>query len=574
MRRRRERSFLEGLRVLVLDGHSRAALETVQSLGRRGSRVRVAAATRDALAFRSRWASERVIQPRSGEELARFLEAEVAARDPALVVPATETSLLALRALGSSHPARTRAVLPRDAALDTCLDKERTRLHAERVGVPVPATRSVALGASAPPDRWPVVLKPTRSKLVVGGGVRALAPVIVRDEAAWREALTELGGLVEVQEQTYVTGRGVGVEVLYKHGQLRWAFAHERQHELPLTGGGSAWRTSLAVPDDLLAASRALLDPLAWHGVAMVEFKRAPDGSFCLMEVNPRLWGSLALAIDAGVDFPLGLALLATGRDVGASPHYRVPCGTRSLPEEVEWQKANLRADHSDPLLLTRPRVRSVLELAGLLWAHQHLDHASWKDPRPVRDQMVEALGGVGRSLAAATGRRLWALRMERRHEGTWMKPPRLLRPVQRVLVLCYGNICRSPFAARRLQAMRPDLVVEGAGFHEREGRSSPVEIIEAAAKRGLDLADHRSQVVRYEDLEVADLVLVMDRDQARRIRRASREVWARTHFLGLFRAGGNPEIADPYGGGRDAAEHALDEIDEPVTALASLLPR
>ena len=78
MRRRRERSFLEGLRVLVLDGHSRAALETVQSLGRRGSRVRVAAATRDALAFRSRWASERVIQPRSGEELARFLEAEVA----------------------------------------------------------------------------------------------------------------------------------------------------------------------------------------------------------------------------------------------------------------------------------------------------------------------------------------------------------------------------------------------------------------------------------------------------------------------------------------------------------------
>ncbi|MGE0192616.1 MAG: ATP-grasp domain-containing protein [Planctomycetota bacterium] len=574
MRRQRERTFLEGLRVLVLDGHSRAALETVQSLGRRGARVRVAAAARDAPAFRSRWAVERVLQPSSGPELARFLEAQVAAWIPALVVPATETSLLALRALPAEHPARARAVLPGDEALDTFLDKERTRLQAERVGVPVPATRSVTAGASELPAAWPVVLKPTRSKVVVGGKVRALAPVIVRDEAAWREALADFAGLVEVQEQTYVTGVGVGVEVLYERGQLRWVFAHERQHELPLTGGGSAWRTSLAVPEDLLAASRALLDPLAWHGVAMVEFKRAPDGSFCLMEVNPRLWGSLALAIDAGVDFPLGLALLATGREVGPSPAYRVPCGTRSLPEEVEWQKANLRADHGDPLLMTRPRVRSVVELVGLCGPRQHLDHASCKDPRPVRHQVVEALGGVGRSLADAAGRRLWALRMERRHEGTWTKPPRLLRPVNRVLVLCYGNICRSPHAARRLQELRPELTVEGAGFHEREGRSSPREIIEAAAKRGLDLADHRSKVVRYEDLEAADLVLVMDRDQARRIRQASREVWARTHFLGLFRPGGRPEIADPYGGGRDAAERALAEIDEAVTALAAMLPR
>ncbi|MCA9711785.1 MAG: ATP-grasp domain-containing protein [Myxococcales bacterium] len=573
MRRRRERTFLEGLPVLVLDGHSRAALETVQSLGRRGARVRVAASGPRALAFRSRWAAKRILQPRSGPELARWLEAEVAARDPALVVPATETSLLALRTLGSDRPARARAVLPGDEALDTFLDKERTRLLAERVGVPVPATRSIAAGASELPGAWPVVLKPTRSKVVVGGEVRALAPVIVRDEASWREALAGFDGLVEVQEQAYVAGKGVGVEVLYERGQLRWAFAHERQHELPLTGGGSSWRTSLAVPDDLLAASRALLDPLAWHGVAMVEFKRAPDGSFCLMEVNPRLWGSLALAIDAGVDFPLGLALLATGRDVGPSPPYRVPCGTRSLPEEVEWQKANLRADHGDPLLLTRPRVRSVVELAGLLGARQHLDHASWKDPRPVRDQVVEALGGVGRSLVAAAGRRVWALRMERRHEGTWTTPPRLLRPVKRVLVLCYGNICRSPFAASRLQALRPDLVVEGAGFHEREGRRSPVEIVEAAAKRGLDLADHRSRVVRYEDLEAADLVLVMDRDQARRIRQASRDVWARTHFLGLFRPGGKPEIADPYGGGRDAAEQALDEIDEGIARVAAVVP-
>lgn len=574
MRRRRERTFLEGLRVLVLDGHSRAALETAQSLGRRGARLRVAAVERDGLALRSRWSVDRVLQPRSGEQLTPWIEAQVGDFDPALVVPATETSLLALRALPLDHPARQRAVLSDNEALDTFLDKEQTRKHAEQVGVPVPATRLIEGTAAEPPPAWPVVLKPTRSKVIVDGVVKALAPRIVRDVDAWREALAAWNGLTPVQEQAYITGRGVGVEVLYERGQLRWAFAHERLHELPLTGGGSAWRKSVSMPQDLLEASHALLDPLGWHGVAMVEFKRSEDGSFHLMEVNPRLWGSLALAIDAGVDFPLGLAHLAAGRDVGPSPAYRVPCGTRSLPEEVEWQKANLRADHGDPLLLTRPKLRSVIELAGLALPSQHLDHASLVDPRPLRDQVVGVLAGVGRSVVGFGARRLWVLGMERRHEGTWTAPPRLLRPIRRVLVLCYGNICRSPYAARRLQQLRPDLVVEGAGFHEREGRSSPAEIVEAAAARGMDLSDHRSRAVRFEDLEAADLILIMDRDQARRIRQASRDVWARTHFLGLFRPDGKPEIADPYGAGKDAAELALAEIDDALAGVARVVPR
>lgn len=55
---------------------------------------------------------------------------------------------------------------------------------------------------------------------------------------------------------------------------------------------------------------------MAWHGVAMVEFKVTADGTAYLMEINGRFWGSLQLAIDAGVDFRWLLYQLAAGRPV------------------------------------------------------------------------------------------------------------------------------------------------------------------------------------------------------------------------------------------------------------------
>src|SRR6185312_9651469 len=75
---------------------------------------------------------------------------------------------------------------------------------------------------------------------------------------------------------------------------------HERIHALPVTGGASTYRRSIEPPEALLRATDTLLSHLRWHGVAMVEFKVAPDGDFRLMEINPRLWGSLPLAVAAG----------------------------------------------------------------------------------------------------------------------------------------------------------------------------------------------------------------------------------------------------------------------------------
>lgn len=70
-------------------------------------------------------------------------------------------------------------------------------------------------------------------------------------------------------------------------------------------------------PDPLLQQlAQRLLDDAQWHGVAMVEFKVSSDGKPYLMEINTRFWGSLQLAIDAGVDFPSMLLDVALKRPV------------------------------------------------------------------------------------------------------------------------------------------------------------------------------------------------------------------------------------------------------------------
>jgi predicted ATP-grasp superfamily ATP-dependent carboligase len=105
-----------------------------------------------------------------------------------------------------------------------------------------------------------------------------------------------------VQER--VEGEGWGVSCLYWHGERIASFTHHRLREKTSTGGTSTLRASVCNPY-LESIAFRLLDEMGWHGLAMVEFKYDPttrQGWF--IEVNPRLWGSIHLAVASGVDFP------------------------------------------------------------------------------------------------------------------------------------------------------------------------------------------------------------------------------------------------------------------------------
>ena len=103
------------------------------------------------------------------------------------------------------------------------------------------------------------------------------------------------------------------------------------------------------------------------------------------MEINPRLWGSLALAIDAGVDFPLGLWHLACGTEPPPQPHYRTGFYTRDVNMDFDWLVSNLRADHGDKLLLTKSRLFAIVELLRPLAGRESWDHFDRHDLRVLK---------------------------------------------------------------------------------------------------------------------------------------------------------------------------------------------
>jgi protein-tyrosine phosphatase len=108
----------------------------------------------------------------------------------------------------------------------------------------------------------------------------------------------------------------------------------------------------------------------------------------------------------------------------------------------------------------------------------------------------------------------LHALRRRRSLEALRRRP----RPAS-VLVVCHGNICRSPFAAALLRRALggSGVRVNSAGFMG-PGRPSPAEAVAAAARSGVDLSAHRSQLLTVDSARAADLIVVMDSAQRREI--------------------------------------------------------
>jgi predicted ATP-grasp superfamily ATP-dependent carboligase len=396
--------------VLVLDGHSRAALETVQSLGRAGLEIDLAAEALDCAAMHSRYTTRRLLQPRHEASTAiyNWLREQDAQRKYELIVPATEASLLSLRSLNESDSLRTRAVLARNEALDIALDKNKTGQLGRELSVPTPESALLSTETPVPcPANYPVVLKPVHSKITIEGKLQTIAAEVIRNEYEHQKYIEQWLPHTPLLRQEYIVGRGVGANFLFNRGKKVWHFLHERVHELPLSGGASSYRRSIPPMPALLADAEKILTALQWHGVAMVEFRVDVEGRHWLMEINPRLWGSLALAIDAGVDFPLGLWLLAKGLEIPPQPAYRSYYYTRDLRNDLEWMKANLRADRSDPLLLTKSTFTSMLEFLRPFTGRESWDHFDFRD-----------LGVTRAVLAASIGDQLWALGNRRRRSA------------------------------------------------------------------------------------------------------------------------------------------------------------
>jgi low molecular weight protein-tyrosine phosphatase len=142
-----------------------------------------------------------------------------------------------------------------------------------------------------------------------------------------------------------------------------------------------------------------------------------------------------------------------------------------------------------------------------------------------------------------------------------------------RILVICHGNVCRSPYLEAVLRRELPHVQVTSAGF-VGPGRSVPQESLDVADKRGIDLRQHRSRVLTPQIAQAADLVIVMDRYQATRLARWFRVPRERIIHAGDLdpTVGPTRTIVDPWRQSIEVFEGCFTRLERCARELAGVI--
>ena len=299
-------------KILVLDGHSSAALSVTRSAGLAGHWIAVGANQGlFAAAKLSRFSRIAFDYPSATSEPDSFLDSIlefVRAHRIDIIIPVTDWTLGPLSAQRARFDGLCKIAMPSEAALDFASDKFRTVKLAESLGINVPKTELV--NASADLSQWqnsafPLVVKDrfsvrwTNGRSVFGSVAYAYSIGELKNRVVER---VEKAGDVLVQE--FAAGVGIGFSCFIVGGEAFLPFQWERIREVDPRGSASSARKSTAVDASLASRSVQLITAMGFEGIAMVEYKRAPDGCLILMEINGRPWGSIGLPYACGIDYP------------------------------------------------------------------------------------------------------------------------------------------------------------------------------------------------------------------------------------------------------------------------------
>jgi predicted ATP-grasp superfamily ATP-dependent carboligase/protein-tyrosine-phosphatase len=508
-------------RVLLLGDDLRAFLAIARSLGRRGVEVHAAPSDFSSPALKSRYiaAAHRLppypLDPKAWESALRRLIEDHCFRK---VVPTSDSGLFMLRhhadALG-----RDWLGIANEAALEIFSDKANTRALAQSHGVEVANGRLLCsdeeADALADALGLPLVLKP-RASYALGDIATKRSARVVRDLAELDRQLRS-GAWDGCVAESFFPGVGVGLSVLAREGRILFAYQHRRLQESSETGA-STKRVSEPADPALLAAVTPLAAAARLDGAAMFEFRvNRRSGRHVLLEVNPRFWGSLPLAVAAGADFPALWWDLAVhgGESRGA---YRA--GILKADLTGEFDRVVDRFEAASGLERLRAAAAGLATAVTLATARTTADSWAADDPEPWRDE---------RRTLTVRARQALRKRLPGRRRRNRIRFEDVVRRIcdkargrpLRLILVGRDNVCRSAFGERLLRLRLAGLPVEivSAGYVPRRGQFPTASATAAAVEFGVDLAGHSSTALSVAHLERADALILLDDDTEWRLR-------------------------------------------------------
>jgi predicted ATP-grasp superfamily ATP-dependent carboligase len=325
-----------------------------------------------------------------------------------MLIPANDPAL----ALISRHDECLRELLyvacPPPQVVQRVLNKSLTLEIARKAGIHTPSTYRVSnpaeLAALSSQLRFPLVAKPCNKGDEMDFKVRYFQTYELLHHAL--AADDNFGSNLLLQE--FAPGDGVGIEVLMHRDEPVAIFQHRRLKEVPASGGVAAVAIAEPLEPTLVEQAVALLRALEWEGVAMVEFRHdCSRHHSSLMEVNGRYWGTLALAVQAGRDFPWYEWQIAHGEEPAVPLNYSTGARWRwSAGYVSRWHdlaKSSARKALKHPAGL-KELIPSCADLAprDALWDPADPMPAIGELLRTVKDLAVSDVKGIVRALRPA----------------------------------------------------------------------------------------------------------------------------------------------------------------------------
>jgi predicted ATP-grasp superfamily ATP-dependent carboligase len=394
-----------------LDAHLKSALAAIRSLGSRGIRVVAGADRRTAMGLHSKHVWKGFIYPSPYQNGKRFLDAiwreAEASRQPMVLYSFSDATFLPLYENRSRFEHLLSSYPEAESSVTIAFSKVATLKLAMRTGIETPPTHFLRnlseVDEFAQAWRYPLVIKPCHSTSWHRGFALRLDPQFVFSVEEARgacEQMAQASGALPIMQE-YLAGEELGVEFLCEKGEVLAAFAHRRLRSLSPVGGASVVKE--AIPESYKSVgphARRLIRELRWSGPAMIEFKVDDrDGRAKMMEINGRFWGSLPLAVVAGVDFPWLYFCQVTGQEMPAMTQYQEGIVSRHwLGDLANLAQVLLSRNPMRPLSFPK---RSTALREFLFPGHAaQPDVARVDDLVPAGAELLDALRRVGKRLA------------------------------------------------------------------------------------------------------------------------------------------------------------------------------
>ncbi len=278
------------------------------------------------------------------EGFVRELAAAAARISAAAVLPSAEIHLLTLTGRDADFSGIALGV-PSHESVEWATDKGLLSKLAERAGLQTPPTvRVVRDDEKVGTFDFPAIVKPLSNRIWNPDGTlsyHSVHHVSSRQEA--EEVLETLPG-GEGLVQPYIPGPLVSVVGVSWKGELVCALHQTSIRIWPVLTGVSAYAETIPPDADLEQGVGRLLREIGWSGLFQAQFVRDPYGEYYLIDLNPRIYGSVALAVAAGLNLPGIWVDLLLGRrpDVG---DYRVGIRFRHEGKDVRALARVLLAD-------------------------------------------------------------------------------------------------------------------------------------------------------------------------------------------------------------------------------------